>query len=350
MHFKRTYRGARHGSVTAFTLLRDTFYAWLEDKAPRLGAALAYYSVFSLAPLLIITIAIAGMVFGEEAARGQVVYVIDDMIGKQGAEVIQEMLINTRKKDAGLVATAVGVTTLFIAASGLFGELKDALNTVWGVKPRPEAGILGTLKERFWSITMVLGVGFLLLVSLALTAILTTISTYFTGSLPGGEVLWQWVNTIITFFVITGLFALMYKYLPDAEVAWQDVWIGAAMTSALFALGKYALGLYIGLGTIGSPYGAAGSLVVLLIWVYYTAQILFFGAEFTKVYASRYGRHIAPSEGAMLMSEASRISQGIPTEPGSVAERIAPDRPEGQPSEFPGAEEEIPPAPPGKLS
>lgn len=296
----------------AFNLIKDTFASWNEDKAPRLGAALAYYSVFSMAPLLVIVIAIAGLVFGEEAARGQVVGAIQGLVGRQGAEAIQAMILNARKPASSILASLFGVGMLLFGAAGLFGQLKDALNTIWEVKPKPGRGILASVLTQFWSVTAVLGTAFLLLVSLLLSAGITAASTYMGSVLPGGAVLWSVVNMGVSFGVVTLLFALMFKYLPDVRVTWHDVAVGALLTAALFTLGKFVLGVYLGASTFGSSYGAAGSLVVVLLWVYYTAQILFFGAEFTKIYANRYGSHIRPDHNAVPMTQAAREQQGIP--------------------------------------
>lgn len=297
---------------SAIRLLRETVTEWNEDKASRLAAALAYYTIFSLAPLLIIAIAIAGAVFGEEAAQNQIVGQIQGLVGQQGAEAVQAMILNASRPGAGIVATIVGVITLLFGASGVFGQLQDALNTIWEVTPRPDRGIMGILRDRFWSFTMVLGTGFLLLVSLILSATLAGIGTYFENLMPGLVQFWHFINFVVSFGIITLLFALIYRLIPDAKVAWNDVWIGAAVTAFLFSIGRFLIGLYLGSSAIGSAYGAAGSLVIVLVWVYYSAQILLFGAEFTQVYATHYGSRIRPTKNAMPMEEASRINQGMP--------------------------------------
>lgn len=313
---------------TAWELTRDAYNAWNEDKAPRLGAALAYYSVFSLAPLLVIAIAIAGFAFGTDAAEKQVVTTLDGLVGTDGARAIHEMLKNAHKPGEGLVATAISVFTLLLGASGLFGQLKDALNTVWGVAPKPGGSIWGTVRERFFSITMVLGTGFLLVISLVMTAVISGLSTWFSTLLPGFDGLWQALNMVIGFGVTAAVFALLFRYLPDAKVAWRDVWVGALLTSALFSVGKFALGYYLGSASVISPFGAAGSLVIVLLWVYYSSQIMLFGAEFTKVYAHRCGNEITPHENAVLLSEQARVQQGIPSQDGGMNEQIRPDRPQ----------------------
>jgi len=273
---------------TVWNIIRQTFTEWMEDKAPQLGAALSFYCILSLAPLLIIVLAIAGAFFGDDAARGELVSQIRGMVGREGAEAIQEILANANKPFAGIWATVVGGITLLLGASGVFGQLQDSLNTIWDVKPKAN-GIVGVIKDRFLSFAMVLGTGFLLLISLVVSAGLTALGNYMSGLLPGIDTLWGILNFLIALGVITVLFALIFRLIPDTEIAWNEVWIGAFITSLLFSFGKFALGMYLGSQSVGSSYGAAGSLVVLVVWVYYSAQILFFGAEFTQVY-SRWKR------------------------------------------------------------
>lgn len=275
--------------VKAFlSLLKAAFDDFNEDKAPRLAAALSYYTIFSLAPLLIVVIAVAGLAFGQEAVQGRLDEQIQGLVGEQGGDMIQEMVQNARRPNESLIATIVGVVTLLLGAGGVFGQLKDALNTVWEVEPKKQ-GILATIRSQFISFTMVLGVGFLLLVSLVVSAVISAISTLINGMFGNTEFLLQLLNFVISFGFITLLFALIYKILPDTDIKWQDVWVGAAFTSLLFTIGKTLIGLYLGNSGISSTYGAAGSLVVVLLWIYYSAQILLFGAEFTQVYAKRYG-------------------------------------------------------------
>ncbi len=267
-------------------LLPATFRKWRADNAPMLGAALAFYSVLSIGPLLLIVIAIAGLMFGREAASGELVSQMRGLMGEQGAEAIQAAIANAHKPEEGFWAMLAGVATLLFGASGVFGQLQDALNIIWGVKPEAGRGFIRMVRERFLSFTMVLGAGFLLMVSLIVSALLTALGTYFTGLLPQLAPVMQLVNTLVSFAIIALLFALMFKYLPDTPVRWQDVWIGALLTALLFTVGKYLIGLYLGSSTIGSTYGAAGSVVVLLVWIYYSAQIFFFGAEFTRVWVT----------------------------------------------------------------
>lgn len=313
---------------TAYELLRDAGAAWVEDKAPRLGAALAYYSIFSLAPLLIIAIAIAGFVFGTDAAERQVVTTLRGLLGQDGAQAVHEMLKNANRPGQGLLGAAIGIGTLLFGAAGLFGQLKDALNTVWGVAPKPGGSLWGTVRERFFSITMVLGTGFLLLVSLVVTAVISALATWFSHLLPGADWLWQGVNLAVGLAATAAIFAALFRFLPDAKVAWQDVWIGAALTAAFFAVGRFVLGYYLASSSVAGPFGAAGSLVIVLLWVYYSAQIMLYGAEFTKVYAHRCGQAIAPDADAMLLSEHDRVRQGIPSEPGGVNDEVRPGRPQ----------------------
>ena len=283
-------------------ILKKAGSDWMEDQASTLGAALAYYTVFSLAPLLIIAIAIAGLVFGQEAAQGQIFEQLRGLLGEASAKAMQDMVQDANAKPAtGVVATLIGVVTLLFGASGVFGQLQTSLNAIWDVEPKPGRGILGLVQDRILSFGFILVVGFLLLVSLLLTAAVALVAQWFGGMLPVMEALAQILNFVLSLAVITLLFAMIFKFLPDAKIAWHDVWIGAFITAALFTVGKFALGLYLAKSGVGSSYGAAGSLIVLLLWVYYSSQILFFGAEFTQVYANRFGSHVAPAENAVAV-------------------------------------------------
>lgn len=293
-------------------LLKETFKEWQEDKASRLAAALAYYTAFSIAPLFIIAIAIAAVVFGQEAAQGGIFQQLKDLIGSEGAAAVETMIENSRKPAEGTIATIISVVILLFGASGVFGQLQDSLNTIWEVAPKPGRGIIGFIKDRFLSFTMVLGIGFLLLVSLILSAVLAGLSNFLGDLIPGLTLLWNTLNFFISFGVITVLFALIFRVLPDAKIAWGDVWFGAGITALLFTIGKSLIGLYLGNSSVGSTYGAAGSFVVLLLWVNYSAQILFFGAEFTQVYANKYGSRIVPAKNAIPVTEEARAQQGIP--------------------------------------
>jgi membrane protein len=237
---------------------------------------------------------------------------IQGLVGREGADMIQELIQNTGRPADNLIASIVGLVTLLLGAGGVFGQLQEALNTVWGVQPKPGRGILGTIKDRFLSFTMVLGVGFLLLVSLIVSAFVTAVGAYVQRLFPGTDFVLQAINFLISFGVVTLLFALIFKILPDAKIQWQDVWIGAAFTSLLFSIGKTLIGLYLGNSGVLSTYGAAGSLIVILLWVFYSAQILLFGAEFTQVYAQRYGSHIRPDANAVAVTPAVRVEEGLP--------------------------------------
>lgn len=271
------------------SLLIKTYEAWDRDQAPRLGAALAYYTCLSLAPLLIILIAVAGLVFGKEAAQGQLFGQIQDMVGAEGAKAIQEMIQNASKPASGIVATGIGFLTLLFGASSVANELRNSLNIVWNRPYDANSTIKDLVKERSYSLVVVLGCGFLLLISLAVSSVLSAAGAYVGNMLPMPEVVLQALNFVLSFVVITGVFAALFKYLPEVDVEWRDVFLGAAFTSLLFGLGKFLIGLYLGKASFGSTYGAAGSLVILLVWVYYSSQIFFFGAEFTQVYASQHG-------------------------------------------------------------
>jgi membrane protein len=289
---------------TIIGIVKETFQEWNEDKVPLWAAGLAYYTVFSLAPLLLIAIAIAGAVFGEEAARGELVNQIRGLIGQEGAEAVQAMIQNARKPESGgTIATLFGVIALLFGASGVFGQLQDALNTIWEVKPKPKQALRAFLQSRFLSFASVLVIGFLLLVSLVLSATLSGISAYFSGLIGNWAILGEFLNFVISFGVITLLIAAIYKFLPDVDVTWKDLWVGAAVTSLLFSLGKYFIGLYLGNSGVTSTYGAAGSLIVILIWVFYSAQIILLGAEFTQVYAKHRGTGIRPSKHAVQVEK-----------------------------------------------
>ncbi len=276
-----------------FALIRDTFKEWKEDNAARLAAALAYYTTFSLAPLLVLVIAVAGLLGGREAAQNQVMGQVRELIGLQGSEFVQSMIESASRPATGLLATAIGTVTLLFGALGAFGELQNALNTIWDVKPKPVhglwEGIRRYLTSRLLSFAVVVGVGFLLLASLVVSAGLSSLGQYLGGLNLFAEFWLQVINLIISFAVVTLLFMLIFKFLPEVKIGWKDVALGAAVTSVLFNLGKSLIGLYLGRSSVGTTFGAAGSLAILLIWIYYSAQILFLGAEFTQVY-TKYKR------------------------------------------------------------
>ena len=304
-------------------LMKDAASDWSRDRAPRLGAALAYYTVFSLVPFLVVVIAVIGLVFGEVAAQSAILSQIAELVGEQTAAATKDMIQRADQPSTGLFATAVAVTTLLIGASGVFGQLQDTLNTVWGVEPKEGRGVWGFIKDRFLSFVAVLGTGFLLLVSLILSSALSALGKWFNGLLPLPEIVLQVMNFAVSFVIITGLFALIFKVLPDAKVAWRDVWIGAALTSALFTIGKFALGVYLGKSNVASAYGAAGSLVLVLLWVYYSAQILLYGAEFTQVYANRVGERIVPTPDAKVTDPHKAATNGAGEKPARTPGRAA---------------------------
>ncbi len=288
---------------TGIRLLKDTVQEWNEDNVPMLAAALAYYTVFSLAPLLLIAIAIAGAFLGEEAARGEVVAQFQGIVGRPAADAISALIDNANKPNSGgTIATIVSIAVLLFGASGVFGQLQMALNIIWEVKPKPGRAVKSFIQSRFLSFAMVLVIGFLLLVSLVLTAILSLISGYFGNFVPGFLIVGKILNFVISFGVITFLFAAIYKFLPDAKIPWSNLWVGAAVTAILFNIGRFLIGLYLENGSVSSSYGAAGSLIVILIWVFYSAQILLFGAEFTQVYSKYRGKPIQPSKHAVPTS------------------------------------------------
>jgi membrane protein len=285
----------------AFSMLKQTFTEWLEDKAPQLGAALAYYTVFSLAPLILVLLAVIGFVFRDDPAGAwnKITQQMSYLLDPSALQVVQSIAQKASHPGKGTLATIIGIALALFGASGVFGQLQDALNTIWGVKAKPGTGIWGFLRSRFLSFTMVAGICFLLLVSLVIEALLKGFSHYVQSVLPGGIVVALAVYLIFDFAVVVLLFAMIFKFLPDVEIQWRDVWIGAVITAVLFGIGKWLLGFYLGSGAAGSAYGAASSLITLLLWVYYSSQILLFGAEFTQVYAQRAGRAFRPSEYAV---------------------------------------------------
>ena len=291
-------------------LLKEAGNGWLDDKVPRMSAALAYYTILSVAPLLVLALGIAGRFFDPHQVQEAIVTQLGGLVGPEGAQVIKTMIEHASNPGSSVTAIIVGGVILLFGASGVFAELQDGLNTVWEVQPKPGRPVLTILRERFLSFAMVLGTCFLLLVSLVVSAVLTALTA--AVGLGHGGVVGQVLSFCISFVVIALLFAMIFKVLPDVKIAWGDVWIGAVATALLFTLGKFLIGLYLGKASVGSAYGAAGSLVVFVVWVYYSAQILYFGAEFTKAYANHYGSHIRPAENAVPLTDAARAQQGIP--------------------------------------
>jgi membrane protein len=290
-------------------LFKNTASEWVQDKCPQLGAALAYFTVFSLAPLVLVLLAVFGLIFGgSDHARQKITEQLQYLIDPSGIKVIQDIAANASKPQAGFVATTIGVVLALFGASGVFGQLQDALNTIWGVKPKPGGGIMGFVRTRFLSFAMVGGVCFLLLASLTVETVLRGLSDYLKQVMPGGHILALALFLVFDLAVVVLLFAMIFRYLPDAKIAWRDVWVGATLTAILFALGKFVLGLYLGSGAAGSAYGAASSLITLLLWIYYAAQILLFGAEFTQVYANTYGTRVEPQEHAVKIEVKEKVA------------------------------------------
>ena len=303
----------------ATTLAKETVTRWTEDKSSTLAAALAYYSLFSLAPLVLIAVAVAGLVFGQQAAEGQLYAQLAGLLGDATAKALQDLVANLHQEQrGGVIATIVGLATLLFGATGVFAQLQDSMNTIWKAKPPITNGILDFFRVRLLSFSMVLGVGFLLLVSLVLSALLAAVGDYLGGFLPGGVAVTHALNAMVSLVVVTLLFAMIYKLLPDTYVAWRDVWLGALVTSLLFTVGKFAIGFYLGKASVASSYGAAGSVVILLLWVYYSALILYFGAEFTHVYSMRHGsRRAATATPVPDRREGRNLERLIP--PGGAA-------------------------------
>jgi membrane protein len=285
-------------------LVTETVFEWHADRAPRLGAALAFYTLFSLAPLLMVLIAIAALGFGRDIASAELIQQIEAFIGSEGARVIQATIENTSRPSSGIVATLIGLGTMLFGTTIVFSELQDALNTIWKVTPRPERSMaVGLIWDRFLAFSMVLGMSVLLLLSIIANAMLKAILPIFSSMLPS-QINWlQTMNFGFSLVIVMLLFVMVYKVLPDVEIAWEEVLIGAGVTAGLFMIGKYLIELYLRYSTTAVVYGAAGSLVVLLLWIYYSAQIVYFGAEFTKVYAKYRGHRVVPSENATSMTQ-----------------------------------------------
>lgn len=282
-------------------LLKQTWQEWNEDEASLLSAALSYYTAVSIAPLLVLIVVIAGFFLGQDAAQSQLIEQLRAVMGAEGSQFLETVLENADQPTLASAAGILSFLTLLWGSTNVFAQLQSSLNKIWNVKRKPGGGIIATLRSRLLSFSMVLGIAFMLLVSLVLSTMLTVFVDWGHGLLPGADWVWQVVNFVVSFAVITFLFAAIFKVLPDVKIAWRDVWLGAAVTALLFTIGKYLLGLY--LANAGSAYGAVGSLVVFLLWVFYSAQILFMGAEFTQVYARRFGSGIRPDEDAVLITD-----------------------------------------------
>ncbi len=285
----------------AFALARDTFRDWSADNAPRLGAALSYYTVFALSPLLVLVIAVAAFFLGTEAARGEIVDTLQGVVGQDIAKTIQSMLVRTSESGSGPLATIISVATLIVGGTGVMVELKAALNVVWKVKPKDDKPVMTLIRSRLTALALLLSMGFLLLVSLVASAALAWIASQLESVLPKWIVLGYIVNEGLSITAVSLLFALIFKVLPDAKITWHDVWVGAFVTSLLFHLGKFLIGFYLGTASVTSSFGAAGSLAALLVWVYYSSQIVLLGAEFTRTYAERFGSRVVPDEHAQAV-------------------------------------------------
>ena len=268
--------------------------AWWDDDALRLGASLAYYTLFAIAPVLLVATAIAGMVFGAEAVRGEIVGQLDEVFGREGGLAVQSLLEGASQRHAGIVATVIGSIAFIVAATSAFLELQVALNTIWRVKPKPGVHVREFLIDRLRSFGLVVAIGFLLLVSLAVTAALAALNAWLARLAPGFPTVWSGISMLVSLVVTSGLFALLFRFLPDVRLRWKDVATGAVVTAVLFTIGQQVIGLYLGQSSIASTYGAAGSMMILLLWVYYSCQILLYGAEFTRVWAARHGARPKP--------------------------------------------------------
>ncbi|MGI8605412.1 MAG: YihY/virulence factor BrkB family protein [Verrucomicrobiales bacterium] len=303
------------------SLLKEAASEWIDDNAMRLSSSLAYYAIFSLAPLLVIVISIAGLVFGEEAARGQLALQISTLAGKRAGEAIQSAVQSSAsQKTTGVLATVISTAVLFFGATTVFAELKDALNTIWGVVVKPGRPFLTLVRDRFLSFSVVMAIGFLLLVSLVISALLAALGQYMSGRIQFSPALWRTWDVMISFAVVSGLFAMIFKLLPNVRIGWRDVWIGAVATAFLFTLGKFIIGNYLVTSTIASSFGAAGSVVIVLAWIYYSACILFFGAEITKVYARKLGSGIVPNSRAVFVDDLIRARLALPVTDPAVAQ------------------------------
>ena len=312
------------------TIFKLTYQGWKEDRASRLSAALAYYTIFSLAPMLVIVIAITSLLWEADVVRQQILNQVQGLVGSEGSDFIAGMITNTGTPARDIFATIIGIITLLFGALGVFNELHNSLNIIWGVEEEKTKGFFQTIKkviiDRLLSFTMILGIGFLLLVSLVISTGISAVQETIGNIFPFSELILQIINLVVSIGVITVLFALMFKFLPDAEIAWRDVWLGAFVTALLFSIGKTAIGIYLGNSAVASSFGAAGSLILLLLWIYYSAQILFFGAEFTQVYANKYGSKIAPEgeeKSAQPESKGTRDLKRQPALPAPVAIAIS---------------------------
>lgn len=292
-------------------MAKEAAQEWSEDDAMTLAGAVAYYSVFSLAPVLVLLVAIAEFVYGARAARGEIAAQLEGFVGESGAQTIQSVLANASAGGAGVIATITSIALILIGATAVFAQLQMSLNRIWDVQSDPDAGLKGTLRQRLVGLAMIFGIGVLIVATVASSTFLSNLQA-FVPDVPGSQWVWMVLNFAVSFGILMLAFALMFKYVPDAEIDWSDVWVGAALTALLFTVGKLALGFYFSHGSVGSAYGAASSVILLLAWIYYSTLIVFYGAEFTQVFARHTGREIEPS------SHAIRISEGVGRGPGEA--------------------------------
>jgi membrane protein len=303
-------------------LAKKSVLQWFDDDPFQMAAALSYYTLFSLAPLIIIAISIAGFAFGREAAQNQIVATLQGMIGQESAQAVQGIVENASKQPkTGIISTVIGVVALIFGAGGVVGQLQTSLNRLWGVTPKPNQGIWVFVRQRFISYAMILAIGFLLLVSLMVSAVISGLTQWMGTLLGGADIIAHALDLLVSFIFATALFAMIYKFLPDVDIRWRDVWVGAVITSVLFSLGKFLIGIYLGSSGVSSTYGAAGSLITVLLWVYYSSLIFFLGAEFTQVYAGEYGAGVAPAEYAEPVSADSESKKRASPPPQDRAAR-----------------------------
>jgi membrane protein len=294
-----------------FKFFKTAVEEWLGEGPFDLAAALAYYTLFSLSPLLIVLTGIVGLLAGESTAQNYVYSSLNGLVGEQSARAALEIMRRASYDNGGLIATVVGIGLLLFGAGGVVGQLQSSLNTIWGVKTSKQNGIWAIVRARFVSYAMLLAIGFLLLVSLVVSTAVSAFSNYLGALLPGIEVIWPVIDIVISFSFVTVLFALIYKFLPDVRIDWKDVWVGAALTAFFFSVGKLLISLYLGKSAVAAPYGAAGSLVTILLWVYYSSLVFFFGAEVTRVYATQYGSGLRPTEIAAPTPDGEKKEQKI---------------------------------------
>lgn len=286
-------------------MLKTAFQEWNEDKASRLAAALAYFTLFSLAPLLILVIAIAGLFFDSAAVRQQIMGQVESLVGGSSAEFVRTILDNANRPggNSGIVASLISIGLLLVGATGVLNQLQMSLNTIWNVEARPDIGLMNLVRKRLLSLGMITVIGFLLLVSLVVSSVIAGFSEYLNSLAPSLDTIVQLLNFVVSLGITALLFAMIFKFLPDVVITWGDVWFGAIATAILFSFGKFLIGLYLGNSSFGSTYGAAGSVIILLVWVFFSAQILFYGAELTQVYCRRFGSKIQPNKFAVSQDE-----------------------------------------------